>query len=102
MFQDTELPSRRFFLTTLFKTVVAIPLIGAGTSVFLDSTKVFNPLLFTTMMEYEMSRVRPMIVTLFDKDDAFYKAIIDYPAQHTIIRDMRIPLQIRPGGKFGR
>lgn len=84
---------RRFFLTSLLKTAVAVPLIGTGTSVFLDSTKVFNPF-FLTMSEAQLA--------FFNKDDAFFKALGGGRAGggKTIIlmSQMRIPLKLRPGG----
>lgn len=83
--------SRRFFLTTLFKTAVAVPLIGTGTSVFLDSTKVFKP-------RWEWDKTT--IDFIFDQGDTFYKHLERYNKVIITSRDMRIPLKLRPGGLF--
>lgn len=49
----------------------------------------------------ELERVMPKVPTLFERDDVFYSAIDKRPVEVISSRDMRVPLEIRPGGKFG-
>jgi hypothetical protein len=49
----------------------------------------------------ELERVMPNVPVLFDYDDTFYSTIEKRPVEVISSRDMRIPLKIRPGGKFG-
>lgn len=87
---------RRFFLTSLLKTAVAVPLIGTGTSVFLDSTKVF------TTFDISWMEYGERMTILFGRDDSFYHALAGGGKTIVLSRDMRIPLKLRPGGLFDR
>jgi len=49
----------------------------------------------------EMERVRPNVPTLFDFDDTFFSTIEKRDVEKVSARDMRIPLEVRPGGRFG-
>lgn len=49
----------------------------------------------------EMERVRPQVATLFDRDSTFYSQIEKRPVEIISSRDMRVPLELRPGGNFG-
>jgi len=49
----------------------------------------------------ELERVLPKVPTLIDRDDVFYSSIEKRPVEVVSSRDMRAPLEIRPGGKFG-
>src|SRR5271169_5057633 len=49
----------------------------------------------------EMERVRPNVPTLFDFDDTFYSTVEKRDVETISKRDMRIPLELRPGGLFG-
>ena len=49
----------------------------------------------------ELERVSPKVPTLFDRDDVFYSSIEKRNVETISSRDMRIPLELRPGGKFG-
>jgi hypothetical protein len=49
----------------------------------------------------ELERVLPKVPTLFDRDDVFYASIEKRPVEVISSRDMRVPLELRPGGKFG-
>lgn len=49
----------------------------------------------------ELERVAPKVTTLFDRDDVFYSTIEKRPVEIISSRDMRVPLELRPGGKFG-
>lgn len=49
----------------------------------------------------ELERVSPKVPTLFDRDDVFYSMIEKRNVEVISSRDMRIPLELRPGGKFG-
>lgn len=48
----------------------------------------------------ELERVAPNVPTLFDYDDVFYSSIEKRNVEVISSRDMRIPLKMRPGGKF--
>lgn len=50
----------------------------------------------------EIERVRPKVPTLFDRDDMFFATIQKgSDVEKVSKRDMRVPLEIRPGGQFG-
>jgi hypothetical protein len=49
----------------------------------------------------ELERVSPNVPTLFDRDDVFYSQIEKRPVEVISSRDMRVPLELRPGGKTG-
>lgn len=49
----------------------------------------------------EIERVNPTVPTMFDRDDTFYSQIEKRKVETISARDMRIPLELRPGGKFG-
>lgn len=49
----------------------------------------------------ELERVREKVPTLFDRDALFYSSVEKRPVEVISNRDMRIPLEIRPGGRFG-
>src|SRR5215471_10153648 len=48
----------------------------------------------------EMERVLPKIRTVFERDDKFYSNIKKRNVEKISNRQMRIPLEIRPGGSF--
>jgi len=48
----------------------------------------------------ELEKVLPKIRTLFERDDRFYATLRKRPADQVSSRQMRIPLEIRPGGVF--
>lgn len=49
----------------------------------------------------ELERVAPKVPVLFERDAMFYANIEKRPVEVISSRDMRIPLEIRPGGLFG-
>lgn len=49
----------------------------------------------------EMEKVRDDVPVLFDRDDLYFSSIEKKNVEHISNRDMRIPLEIRPGGKSG-
>jgi hypothetical protein len=49
----------------------------------------------------ELERVEPTIPTLFDRDDVFYSSIEKKNVETVSARTMRVPLELRPGGRFG-
>lgn len=55
----------------------------------------------TDVLATELEKVRSKIPTLFERDDTWYS---DIPVKSDVevisTRDMRVPLEIRPGGKF--
>src|SRR5260221_11369742 len=48
----------------------------------------------------ELERVIPKIRTLFDRDDKFYSHIKKRDVEKVSYRQMRVPLEIAPGGAF--
>ena len=48
----------------------------------------------------ELERVLPKVQTLFERDDMFYANIKKRNVEKISNRQMRIPLEMRPGGKF--
>jgi len=55
----------------------------------------------TQVAATELENVRKKIPILFDKEDTFYSQIEKGEVEQISSRDMRIPLEIRPGGRFG-
>lgn len=55
----------------------------------------------TQVVANELERVSPKVPTLFDRDALFYANVEKRPVEKVSNRDMRIPLEIRPGGNFG-
>lgn len=53
------------------------------------------------VLSNELERVNPKVPTLFDRDATFYSQVEKRPVEKISARDMRIPLEIRPGGNFG-
>lgn len=51
--------------------------------------------------ELEKVDQKGAIPTLFEREDTFYSFVEKKPIQVISERDMRIPLELRPGGKFG-
>jgi hypothetical protein len=49
----------------------------------------------------ELERVDPKVPVLFERDAMFYANVEKRPVEKVSSRDMRIPLEIRPGGLFG-
>lgn len=55
----------------------------------------------TQVLGLEVETVRKEVPTLFDRDDTFYSTIEKRDVEIVSNRSMRIPLELRPGGKFG-
>lgn len=55
----------------------------------------------TQVVAAELERVSPKVPLLFERDAMFYANIEKRPVEKVSARDMRIPLEIRPGGLFG-
>ena len=55
----------------------------------------------SAVQSLELERVSPKVPALFDRDDTFYSRIERRPVEIVSTRDMRIPLELRPGGYFG-
>jgi hypothetical protein len=53
----------------------------------------------TQIAAVELERVAGDVPTLFERDDTFFSQIEKRPVEVISPRDMRIPLEIRPGGK---
>jgi|SRR5688572_6518845 len=48
----------------------------------------------------ELERVLPKVKRVFERDDKFYSFIRKRPAEIVSYRQMRVPLELRPGGVF--
>ena len=48
----------------------------------------------------ELERVIPKIRTLFERDDKFFSNIQKRDVEKISNRQMRVPLELRPGGSF--
>jgi hypothetical protein len=55
----------------------------------------------TQVTALELERVEPKVTMLFERDDTFYSMIEKRPVDVISPRDMRILLELRPGGKPG-
>lgn len=56
----------------------------------------------TQVVAAELERTVPKVPVLFDWDDVFYSSIEKGTGVEVVSnRDMRIPLELKPGGKFG-
>src|SRR5687768_17306147 len=55
----------------------------------------------TQVVATELEKVLSKVPILFDRDDTFYSTIEKKNVETVSARDMRIPLEIRPGGNFG-
>lgn len=49
----------------------------------------------------ELERVLPKVVKVFESDDKFYANIKKRDVEVVSYREMRVPLELRPGGSFG-
>jgi hypothetical protein len=49
----------------------------------------------------ELERVLPKVPALFDREGLFYAALEKRPVEIVSNRDMRVPLELRPGGNSG-
>lgn len=49
----------------------------------------------------ELEKVTSKVPTLFDREATFYSAIEKRPVEVISTRDMRVPMELRPGGRFG-
>jgi hypothetical protein len=54
-----------------------------------------------SVLANELERVSPKVPTLFDREATFFSSVEKRPVERVSARDMRIPLEIRPGGNFG-
>lgn len=61
----------------------------------------FYALTESQVIANELERVTPKVPTLFDRDAMFYANVEKRPVEKISNRDMRIPLELRPGGNFG-
>lgn len=55
----------------------------------------------TQVLATEIERVLTKVPTLFERDDTFYSTIDKKNVEVVSSKDMRCPLEIRPGGAFG-
>lgn len=55
----------------------------------------------TQVVAAELERVAPKVPLLFERDAMFYANVEKRPVEKVSSRDMRVPLEIRPGGLFG-
>lgn len=55
----------------------------------------------TQVAALELERVIPKFRTLFDRDDKFFSTVQKRDVEKISNRQMRVPLELRPGGSFG-
>jgi hypothetical protein len=55
----------------------------------------------TQVVANELEAVKKKVPTLFDRDSLFYGNVMKRPVDKVSARDMRVPLELRPGGRFG-
>jgi hypothetical protein len=55
----------------------------------------------TQVVANELEKTRTKVPTLFDRDSLFYGNVMKRPVEKVSGRDMRVPLELRPGGRFG-
>jgi len=55
----------------------------------------------TQVVAAELETVQSKVPVLFDRDSLFYGNIEKRPTEKVSNRDMRVPMEIRPGGRFG-
>jgi hypothetical protein len=55
----------------------------------------------TQVVAAELERVDPKVPVLFERDAMFYANVEKRPVEKVSARDMRVPMEIRPGGLFG-
>jgi hypothetical protein len=55
----------------------------------------------TQVVAAELERVAEKVPLLFERDAMFYANVEKRPVEKVSARDMRVPLEIRPGGLFG-
>jgi hypothetical protein len=55
----------------------------------------------TQVVAAELERVSDKVPVLFERDAMFYANVEKRPVEKVSARDMRVPLEIRPGGLFG-
>lgn len=54
----------------------------------------------TQVVALELERVIPKVTTVFERDDKFYSNIKKREVEKISNRQMRVPLELRPGGSF--
>lgn len=59
------------------------------------------PLVESSVVGTELERVLPKVQTVFESDDMFYSNIKKRDVEVVSYREMRAPLELRPGGRFG-
>lgn len=59
------------------------------------------PLTNTQVAALQLEKVRTKVPVLYDRKTTFYSTIEKRDVQRISRRDMRIPLKLRPGGRFG-
>lgn len=99
--------SRRTFLRFLASGVagtVASAELDIDRLLWIPGTKTFfipeNPTIsLSQIVAMEMERILPTLVTLFDRDDVFYKAPTNQQPLKISSREMSIPLIIKLGDK---
>lgn len=55
----------------------------------------------TQVVANELEKTQDKVPTLFDRDSLFYGNVEKRPTEKISARDMRVPLELRPGGRFG-
>ena len=63
-------------------------------TIFIPSGKILT---YSQIVSMEYARIIPHLNNLFERDDMFYKVIKSTKITNISLREMRIPLIIRPG-----
>lgn len=54
----------------------------------------------TNVVATELERVDTVVPVMFDRDDMFFSFVEKRPVEVMSARDMRVPMELRPGGRF--
>lgn len=66
----------------------------------IDYNGVYNAVTESQVAALELERVIPKVRTVFERDDKFYSNIKKRDVERISNRQMRVPLELRPGGSF--
>jgi len=67
----------------------------------LDPEGVLHAVTESQVAALELEKVLPKVQTVFERDDKFYANIKKRDVEKISNRQMRVPLELRPGGSFG-
>lgn len=98
--------NRRFFLRLLALGVVGHELdidrllwVPGQKTIFIPESTGIS-LTASEIIAIELNRIRPKLLILFDRDDTFYQLLNKRSSELVINREIRIPLEIKPGSEY--